>query len=111
MNIKDVKITPSLGRKRLKATACVSVNNIMLRGIKILKHGTEYSVSLPSKDSLDAGLVELLADKGVRRLIKETVVNEYILFMIERTSAASAVAVRMPGTEDNRFMYAEWVHL
>lgn len=111
MVISDVRIEPKAGRTRIKAEASVKLDGSLLSGIRIVKFDTEYYVELPPLRKVEGGLKDTLKERAARRSVRESVLNEYILVMIERTSGAMAGRPRRMRGEEVRYMYAGWVHI
>lgn len=111
MVISDVRIEPKAGSARIKAEASVRLDGSFLPGIRIVQFDTEYYVELPPLRKVEGGLKDTLKDRSARRSVRESVLNEYILVMIERTSGAIAGGMRPMGGEEVRYMYAGWVQI
>lgn len=112
MVISDVRIVPTAGGStRIKAEATVKLDGAILPGIRIVKFDTEYYVELPPLRKVEGGLKDTLRERSTRKSVRESVLNEYILVMIERTSGAAAGGIRRMGGEEVRYMYAGWVQI
>lgn len=111
MVISDVRIEPKAGSTRIRAEASVRLDGSLLPGIRIVKFDTEYYVELPPLRKVEGGLKNTLKERTARRSVRESVLNEYILVMIERTSGSVTGGIRRMGGEEVRYMYAGWVHL
>lgn len=83
MRIGEVKIIPA-GGKNLKARASVSLENgCVLKYLRIVKRKTLYSVVFPSSKAMGKICVKLhsMLDRHTRGLIREYVLNAYIIQM------------------------------
>jgi stage V sporulation protein G len=87
MEITEVKIYPA-NEGKLKAYATMVFDNcFIVRDLKVIKSDKGYFVSMPSRRKKDGSFKDIVhpLNSETRKLIEETVIQEYLKFAGEGT--------------------------
>lgn len=80
MRITDVRVTPVIGKDKLKAFVTLTINDcFVVRDIKLLQGPGGFIVAMPSKKLKDGSYQDVAhpINKGAREMIERAVLTEY----------------------------------